>query len=226
MAYIRVSTEDQRLGPEAQRAAIEAWARGAGVAVVAWHSDHGVSGARELDDRPELKAAIVSLRAHDAGLLVVAKRDRLARDVMVAAVVQRAVEKAGARVVSADGTGNGDSPADSFMRTVLDGAAAYERELIRARTKAALRAKRARGERAGTVPFGYAVDAAGRLAPQPGEQATIARVCMLRAGGCSLRTIVAELEREGVVSRVGKPLRLTQVAVILRNVGRADASAG
>jgi len=41
-------------------------------------------------------------------------------------------------VVSASGEGNGDSPADAFIRTVIDGAAQYEHGLIRARTCAAL----------------------------------------------------------------------------------------
>ena len=44
VAYVRVSTDEQKIGPEAQRAAIEAWARAAGVQVVAWHEDLGVSG--------------------------------------------------------------------------------------------------------------------------------------------------------------------------------------
>jgi DNA invertase Pin-like site-specific DNA recombinase len=38
---------------------------------------------------------------------------------------------------------------------IMDAAAAYERALIRARTKAALAAKRARGERSGEVPYGF-----------------------------------------------------------------------
>ncbi len=41
VAYLRVSTDEQRLGPEAQRASIEAWAKREGVAVVAWHADAG-----------------------------------------------------------------------------------------------------------------------------------------------------------------------------------------
>ncbi len=144
VAYLRASTEDQKLGPEAQRAAIEAWAAQAGITVAAWHVDSGVSGGSALDARPALGAALAALRGMGAGVLVVAKRDRLARDVAVAAMIEKATLAAGARVVSADGAGNGDSPADAFMRTLLDGAAAYESELIRARTKAALAAKRAR----------------------------------------------------------------------------------
>jgi hypothetical protein len=37
------------------------------------------------------------------------KRDRIARDVVLAASIERAVVTAGARVVSASGEGNGDS---------------------------------------------------------------------------------------------------------------------
>ena len=161
VAYVRVSTDDQALGPEAQRASIEAWAAREGVQIASWHVDAGVSGASPIEERPALCGALAALREHGAGLLVVAKRDRIARDVVVAALVERAAGAARARVVSVDGVGNGDSPADAFMRTVIDGAAAYERALIRARTKAALGVKRARGERAGEVPYGYRLAADG-----------------------------------------------------------------
>lgn len=216
IAYLRVSTEDQKLGPEAQRASIETWAAREGVQVVAWHVDAGVSGGSGIEDRPELVAALAALRATRAGVLVIAKRDRLARDVAVAAMIEKAVDAAGAKVVSADGAGNGDSPADAFMRTLLDGAAAYERALIRARTKAALAAKRARGERAGAVPFGYTADDAGRLSTCAVEHAVIAIVAELRAAGMPLRAIVVELGRRGLVSRKGRPLQLTQVARMVK----------
>ncbi len=215
VAYLRASTDDQRLSPEAQRAAVESWARTAGVTVAAWHVDAGVSGAADLADRPALGAALVALREHSAGLLVVAKRDRLARDCYVAAAIDRAVAAGGARVVSADGTGNGDTPADQFMRSVLDAAAQYERGLIRSRTKAALAAKRARGERTGTVPYGFTADAAGRLVECAAELAVIAQVRALRAAGLSQRGIVAELARAGVVGRTGRALALLQVQHIL-----------
>lgn len=216
VAYLRVSTDEQKLGPEAQRAAIETWAAREGVSVVAWHVDAGVSGGSDLDERPALVAALGDLRAARAGVLVLAKRDRLARDVAVAATIEKATAAAGARVVSADGAGNGDSPADAFMRTLLDGAAAYERALIRARTKAALAAKRARGERAGEVPYGFTADAAGRLTPNPAEQEVVSVIRELRAAGLALRHIVAELERRGLVSRAGRPLALTQVARLVK----------
>lgn len=212
IGYLRVSTDRQELGPEAQRAAIEAWAARDGISVVGWHVDTGVSGASAIEARPALCAALTALREHKAGVLVVAKRDRVARDVVIAAMVERAAIAAGARVVSADGTANGDSPADQFMRTVIDGASAYERALIRARTAAALAAKAAKGERIGEIAYGFRLASDGvHLEEDPAEQAVMMAVRELRAAGLSGRRIVRELATRGVVSRGGRPLALSQV---------------
>jgi DNA invertase Pin-like site-specific DNA recombinase len=217
VAYVRVSTDDQRLGPEAQRAAIEQWAMREGVSVVAWHVDQGVSGGADLDQRPALLAALAALRSHGAAALVVAKRDRLARDVYVAVTIERAAQAAGARIVSADGTANGQSPADTFMRTVIDGAAQYERALIRARTRAALAAKRARGQRVGTLPFGFSAASDGAtLVPDAREQAVLADVRVLREAGLTVRAIAAALTARGVASaRTGRPYGKSQVHTML-----------
>lgn len=217
VGYLRVSTDEQHLGPEAQRAAMVAWAEREGVEIAAWCEDKGISGGSELDDRPALGAAVGELRARGAGLLLVAKRDRLARDVYIAAAIERVVAQAGARVVSADGTANGDTPADQFMKRILDAAAEYERALIRMRTKAALAAKRARGERVGEVPYGYKLAADGRtLEPHEPEQKTLARVRELRAAGATLRGIVARLAAEGVTSRAGRPLTKGSIENMVR----------
>ena len=95
VAYLRVSTDEQHLGPEAQRAQIVAWAAREGVTVVGWHTDSDVSGAAGIEARPGLVAALGSLRPMGAGVLVVAKRDRLARDVYVALGIERAAESMG-----------------------------------------------------------------------------------------------------------------------------------
>ena len=214
VAYLRASTDDQHLSPDAQRAAIVAWAAREGVTVVSWHVDRGVSGAADLADRPALADALGALRAHAAGLLVVAKRDRLARDVYLAAAIDRAVASSGSRVVSADGAANGDTPADAFMRSILDAAAQYERAMIAARTRAALRVKIARGESTGEAPYGWRADADGKLVPDVAEQAVVARVCALRASGLSIRAIVAALTAEGVRTRSGGAPNTRSVHVI------------
>ncbi|HVZ34963.1 MAG TPA: recombinase family protein [Polyangiaceae bacterium] len=220
VAYLRVSTEDQNLGPEAQRAAIEAWAARSAVAVLSWHVDHGVSGGASIESRPGLLAAIDAAGEGKAGLLVVAKRDRLARDVMLAAMTEQLLARHGARVASAAGEGTDaavDDPSAQLMRTLVDVFAQYERALIRSRTKAALSVKKARGHRVGTVPYGMRLAADGTtLEIDPAEQAVIGQIQAWRAAGVSLRGIVAECERAGIVARSGKPLAQTQVVRILR----------
>ena len=141
VGYVRVSTDEQALGPEAQREAIGAWCAREGAELVEVHADLGVSGGTPVEKRPGLKLALDTLAREGAGVLLVAKRDRLARDVVVGAVAERLVERLGARVLTADGTGNGDGPEQQLMRHLINAFAEYERMVIGARTKAALRVK-------------------------------------------------------------------------------------
>jgi DNA invertase Pin-like site-specific DNA recombinase len=212
VAYVRVSTDRQDLGPDAQRAAIESWARREGVAVLSWHEDR-ITGSEGLEGRPALRDALLALRPHRAGLLVVAKRDRLARDVVVAASIEAEAKKSGAVVASAAGEGGtGGDPMSVVMRRFADVFAEHEKNLIRQRTRDALQQKRRRGERAGKVPFGYAADERGRLSPNEGEREVVALVRRLRGEGLSLRAVVDRLRIDGRLSRAGTPFQLTQVA--------------
>jgi DNA invertase Pin-like site-specific DNA recombinase len=221
VAYLRVSTDDQKLGPHAQRASIEAWAAREGISVASWHVDQGVCSVTPVGDRPALVAALAALREHGAGVLVVAKRDRLARDPALTAAVESAAVAAGAVVRSAAGEGNGSTPADEFMRGVIDSASRYERALIRARTTAALAVIRARGHKTGgSVPYGYRLDADGRtLVGVDSERAVIARARALAAEGRSLRAVAAQLSAEGLTSRKGSPFFAAQVGRMLAVVG-------
>ena len=200
VAYIRVSTEEQHLGPEAQLAAIETWAARQNITLVAIHRDIGVSGATPLGDCAGLMAALEDLGVHGAGLLVVAKRDRLARDVMKSAMAEARAESLGARIVSAAGEGDGTDPAARLMRTIIDAFAEYERLIIGARTKAALGAKKAKGERVGGIPYGFS-DVDGSLVPNAEERAVILEAKYLSSQGMSLRGICAKFDIEGVVFR-------------------------
>lgn len=225
VGYLRVSTEDQHLGLDAQRASILAWAGREGATVVAWHVDHGVSGAAPLDARPALLAAVAALAAGEASALVVAKRDRLARDVVVAALIERECARHGARVVSADGIGAGTGPEAVLMRGIMDLVAEYERALIRIRIIGALKVKQTRGERTGGVPVGYRVAADGRtLEADPVESEILAAVRDLRDAGMSLRGIAAEMARLGFATRKGGPIGHTQVARILDRLDARGAA--
>ncbi len=228
IGYLRLSPGDRKSGQgadaagiEAQRTDISRWAAANGVEIVAWFEDIdtcGQAGSLEtpLADRPEMMAALDAIRDLGAGLLVVQKRDRMARDVMLAAMIARLVEREGAVIVSANGAGNGESPEAALMRSMVDAFAAYELAMIRARTKAALTAKKARGERTGSVPYGYRLGPDGiHLEPDAAEQAVVAHVRSLHAEGVSLGEIARVLEREGNLSRTGRRLAPAQVSRML-----------
>ena len=209
VAYLRASKDEQKLSPEAQRTAIEAWAVRERVTVISWHVEH-LSSVTPIAERPAFLDALNVLREHGAGILVCAKRDRLARDVVVGAMLGQAVHAAGAVVVSAMGEGNGDSPADAMMRGIVDVFAAYERDMIKARTRAALQAKKAKGERVGGVPYGFRVEA-GRLIADEREAIVVALARDL-APCMSQRAIAAELTAQGHLSRTGRPFLAAQIA--------------
>jgi DNA invertase Pin-like site-specific DNA recombinase len=213
VGYIRVSTTEQDLGPEAQRTAIERWAQSRGVRVVAIFEDHGISGGAPAEKRPGLLAALAALREYGAGLLVAGKRDRIARDTVIAAMVEQAASRAGAVLTTADGSSDGAGPEGLLMRGIVDVFAGYERAVIKSRTRAALAVKRSRGERTGQVPFGYALATDGvHLEENAAEQAIIGEIRAMRASGLSLRAVTAECERRGLVSRVARSFGLTQIA--------------
>jgi DNA invertase Pin-like site-specific DNA recombinase len=138
IGYIRVSTDEQVLGPEVQRAALKRWCGARGGRLLRVFIDQGASGGESPQERPGLLAALAAVRNLGAGVLLVAKRDRLARDTVLAATIERAVECDGAAVRSADGLGEGDAPEAVLMRRIADAFAEYERLVIRARTRAAL----------------------------------------------------------------------------------------
>lgn len=110
----------------------------------------GVGAA--LDQRPGLLAALAALRQHNVGILLVARRDRLARDTLIAALVEQHAQQLGAAIRGVDGSGNTDTPEGVLLRRIMDAFAQYERLTIKARTKAALAVKRSRRERISREP--------------------------------------------------------------------------
>ena len=222
IAYLRVSTDQQAesgLGLEAQETAVRSAASRLRLDVVRVFVDGGTSGKLGIEDRPVLLDAVASLRRGD--VLLVAKRDRIGRDVIAVAMIERLVAKRGARVISAAGEGTeSDDPAGLLMRRLIDSFAEYERLIISARTRAALGAKRRRKERvSGIVPFGYSLAADGRtLEVHTLEAVTVETIRRLRAEGRSLRAVAAALNEAGILTRARTPWRFEYVRSLLRRV--------
>lgn len=215
IAYLRVSTQQQMQSGAGLDAQLDACTRFAGE-LAGVYRDEGVSGKTGLDKRPSLLTAIAELGKGD--VLIVAKRDRLGRDPLVVAMIESAVRRKGARIVSAAGEGtDSDAPTDILMRRMVDAFAEYERLIIGARTKAALQAKKARGERTGSIPYGFRCDDGVNLVKDETEQTAIALIIELNDKGLSLRNIAMRLEKSGHQSR-GKSWHPQTIKNILKEV--------
>jgi hypothetical protein len=124
-------------------------------------------------------------------------------------------------LVSAAGEGtDSDDPAAMLMRRLIDSFAEYERLIIGARTRAALSAKRRRGERISRfAPFGFVIAVDGRtLEPCVVEQRTLRTIQEQRAAGQSLQAIADGLNSSGERTRAGSPWRFEYVRSALRQV--------
>ena len=170
-----------------------------------------------MEKRPGLNQALDTLAVERAGVLLVSKRDRLARDVIIGAMVERLAERQGARVLSADGTGNGIGPEHELMRNLINSFAAYERALIGARTKAALAVKKANGKRVGGIPYGMRLAADGEsLERDAVEREVIGIAKRMRRIGGRLRAIADELTARGYKTRTGGYWHVQTISNLLR----------
>lgn len=217
VAYVRVSTDEQTTsgaGLDAQLNAIREHCERHGIELVGTFADEGVSGAAALDKRTGLLDAVNAVER--GGLLLVAKRDRLSRDPVSAAVVERMVAKRRGRIVSAAGEGtDADDPTSILLRRIVDAFAEHERLVIAARTRSALKAKARKGERVGPLPLGYVADlparhlrpddeTAAKLLPVVEELAVVDRIRSARAAGLSMRAIAGQLTADNVPTKTGR----------------------
>jgi DNA invertase Pin-like site-specific DNA recombinase len=200
VAYYRVSTQMQGksgLGLKAQRHAVETFARGD--AILAEYTEVE-SGKR--NDRPELERALEFAAQHKA-VLVIAKLDRLSRDVhFISGLLKRNVP------IKACDMPN----ADNFQFHIMAAVAEKEREMIAERTKVAIAAKRARGAEWGTNKA--RADAANQFAQslQPLIQTLIGE------GHTTLAALTRELNERGVRTSMGTTWGIGQVGRVLKRL--------
>jgi DNA invertase Pin-like site-specific DNA recombinase len=224
IAYERVSTARQGqsgLGLEAQRQAIERFAKDRQAAILARFTEVE-SGRRS--DRPELAKALNQARLTGA-TLVIAKLDRLSRN----AAFLLTLRDSGVRFLACD-----MPEANDITFGIMALVAEAEREAISRRTKEALAVARARGVTLGNPNGAAALRRAGKGASALRSTVTanadtfaqdLAPVIEeIRANGAtSLRAIAAELARRGIRTRQGGRWQVSNVKALL---DRVDAGRG
>ncbi len=207
-AYLRVSTAEQAsggLGLEAQRTAITTECARRGWELAAVFEDRGISAGAA--SRPGLEAALAACAGDRAGVLIVAKLDRLARSFThYARIIDQSTHQ-GWRLLALD-TPDATSPHGEAMQAIAAVFARLEQRLISDRTKDALAAARLRG-----VQLGRPTLVSENVAQE------IMRLFKRRR--MSARAIARHLTEEGVPSPTGGERwnGATVARVITRNGG-------
>ena len=201
VAYLRVSTQKQGysgLGLEAQREMIHNHLRE--VNPIAEYIE--VESGRKTD-RPKLKEALAQCRK-DGATLIVAKLDRLARNVsFLSSLLESDVE-----IVFCD-----FPQANKMVLHILAAISQYEAELIATRTRQALQAKKARGAKLGNPEHlmekhHQAITNSNRTNSEkananPNNKRAVALLKTLVGQGKTYQEMVDVLNKEGFVTSQG-----------------------
>ena len=222
IAYIRVSTQGQGksgLGIEAQRKAIADFAAREGFDLVGEHVEVETGkGSDALDRRPVLAAALAEAKKIKAAVLV-AKLDRLSRDV---AFVSGLMSQRVPFVVAELG-----ADADPFMLHLFAALAEKERAMISSRTKAALTAAKERGAVLGNPKIAEARVKATEARVAGADQFARNIEPVIHAiqarGVMTLRGIARELVARKVETRRGGAWTPVQVGDLLKRLQRTGS---
>lgn len=207
VAYYRVSTSQQGrsgLGLEAQQKAVSDFLNAKG-----WHLDGSYteieSGKRK--DRPELAEAIAQAK-RIKGKLVIAKLDRLARNVhFIAGLMETGVDFVAV-----------DMPtADKFMLHVYAAMAEEEGRRISQRTKAALAAAKARGVELGKN--GKVLAEWHKAEAEAFAVSLLPTIIKIRNDGHkTVRAVTKALNERSIPSREGGRWHLRSTALLLQRL--------
>lgn len=210
-AYLRVSGKGQIDGDgfPRQLAAIRKYASANATRIVRVFREEGVSGTRDLENRPALQDLLVALHSNGTKLVLVEKLDRLARDLMIQESIIADMKRHGFEIISVSEPDLcSDDPSRTLMRQILGAFAQYERAMIVQKLRGARQRIRSRtGRCEGRKPYGTRV----------GERAVIQRMRELRLQGLAVDSIAETLNADGVRPRAGQRWYATSVYRILKS---------
>jgi DNA invertase Pin-like site-specific DNA recombinase len=196
-AYLRVSGRGQVDGDgfPRQLAAIEQYAETNGLKVRKVFREEGVSGTKELENRPALQELLTGITSSEVKVVIIEKLDRLARDLMVQETIVGDLRKRGIELVSvAEPDLCSDDPSRKLVRQIFGAISEYEKAMLVLKLRGARQRKKARtGRCEGSKPFGES----------DGHRPVINRILSLRASGMAVDNIAATLNTEGHKSKKG-----------------------
>src|SRR5215208_1752367 len=212
VAYYRTSTRTQDLGIEAQKAAVISWLNGGKHKVIGEFEEHE-SGKN--DERARLQAAIALCKKRKA-TLVIAKMDRLSRDLAFIANLM----KSGVEFVACD-----NPHANKLTIHILAAVAEHERDMIAKRTSEALQALKRSGKRLGNPEIEKAQSKSREVRIAKADQfaaKVLPIVERIKANGATtLRAIAADLNERHIKTPRGGEWSAKQVQLVVERAQRA-----
>jgi len=221
VGYQRVSTENQvgddKFGLVDQKQSIEAFALREGFEIVAWYSDEGISGATL--ERPALQDMLTSSKDGSFCAVIVAKMDRIARDLMAQLWIEKELLKNNIELISVAEPFRGQDPSSILFRQIIGAFAQFEKSRIAERLSGGRKQKAKTGGFAGGgVPLGYDCKRGEKAFSLNEEKAeVIKRTFELRQTNpdWSLDKIANQLNLEGFSTKENKPFHRMQVKRVL-----------
>jgi len=182
-------------GFERQERAIRAYAKAHGIKIVTVFKELGVSGTKDIANRPAFVAMMEALHGDGVKLVLVESLGRLARDLMIQESILHDLKRNGFDLVSVTEPDLcSDDPSRKLMRQIMGAFHQYEREMIVVKLRGARqRTKNKSGRCEGRKPYGF----------YPGEADTLNRMKELSKSGMTVTAIAATLRAEGCKTRNG-----------------------
>ncbi|MCJ2102440.1 recombinase family protein [Methylobacterium sp. E-046] len=224
VVYVRVSTDEQVAsgnGLADQERAVRAFAESQSYALVDVIADPGVSGAVRPADRPGFGRILTMAEARAFDILLVAKIDRLSRDLRHAlTTVSDLAELHGVAFRSVtEAVIDTSNPMGRMFFTFFAGMAEQERYVIRDRTAGGRTTKARKGGFAGgQAPYGYERDLEGGLRIVPAQARIVRRIFEARKRKTTLKAIAAMLNAESIPAPKGGRWSISTVAYVTDNM--------
>lgn len=220
VAYIRVSTDGQvgedKFGLDVQRQQIEDYCRKNDMNILKWYSDEGESGAKYRPGFDEIVFGEVTNPPYEA--VVVAKSDRVARDINIYFAYQGLLLRKNIELISICEDFGQFGVFANMLKAFTLTCAEIERDSINKRTSAGRAVKSSKGGYAGgRAPFGYRVDN-HRLVIEPKEAEVVRTIFRMKdEEGATYQAICDKLNAQGITNKSGTKFSISTIQTIYEN---------
>ncbi len=219
IAYIRVSTDgqvgDDKFGLDVQRTTIIDYCVKNDMTIVRWFTDEGESGAKERPGFDEIIYGDIANPPYEA--VIVAKSDRVARDINVYYYYKMMLTKKNIKLISIAEDFGQFGVFSNMLEAFTLCVAEMERDNINKRTSSGRKVKASKGGYSGgRPPYGY-IAQNHKLVVVPEEADVVRFIIGSKDAGVTYQSICNTLNSQGKTNRSGTKFSISTIQVIYEN---------